>query len=430
MPKFFEGYADKLVVPKGSRDVLVFDTEVAGLGIRKFASGEASYILKYPVGGKVVNGVAVPSRTRRVTLEEVQRGRLAAVRKLAQEVKSRARVLGEDLLAEREAAAARAAIPKLGELVAPYLAARQEGGNDDGLRRLRATSMRMVRRYLEVLWKPLHKLRLDEITPKHVKEELKTIAGSSGLASADRARAALSVFFVWAIHQEYVGANPTLDIKDKSNSRRSRVLSEGELVYVWKACGDDTYGPIVKLLILTGQRREEIGGLQWPEIDGDQRWIELPEERCKNHRRHLIPLSEPALAILEAMPRKEGEHVFGRHGAGPFNGWALAKKSLDKRIAVARKQAGLEPMKPWVLHDLRRAFSTQLNNRGMADPHVVEAILNHVSGHKATVAGVYNHAAYIKQKREALEAWGAHVLKLVAGRGRKVEARGRTRELA
>src|SRR5262249_62404734 len=133
MPKFSEGYADKLVVPKRKRDVLVFDTEVAGLGIRKFASGEASYILKYPVAGKVVDGVTVPGRTRRVTLEEVTRGRLAKVRELAKEVKARARVLGEDLLAEREAAAARAAIPKLGELVAPYLAARQGDGNGDGL---------------------------------------------------------------------------------------------------------------------------------------------------------------------------------------------------------------------------------------------------------------------------------------------------------
>jgi integrase len=323
--------------------------------------------------------------------------------------------LGEDLLAERDAAAAKAAIPRLGDLIAPYLAARQDDGNGDGLRRLRASSMRMARSYLEVSWKPLHKLRLDEITPKHVRDELKHIASSSGLSSADRARGALSGFCVWAIHQEYVGANPTLDIKDKSKSRRSRVLSEGELVHIWQACGDDTYGSIVKLLILTGQRREEIGGLQWPEIDRDQRWIELAEERCKNHRRHLIPLSEPALTILEAMPRKEGEHVFGRRGAGPFNGW-VAKKSLDKRIAAARKQAGLKPMEPWVLHDLRRALSTRVNELGMADPHVVEAILNHVSGHKSSVAGIYNHAAYITQKREALERWAAHVLELVAGR--------------
>jgi integrase len=430
MPKFFEGYADRLMVPKGRRDILVFDTEVAGLGIRKFASGEASYILKYPVAGKVVNGVTVPGRTRRITLEEVHRGRLKAVRELAKEVKSRARLFGEDLIAVWAAAKAKEAIPKLGELIAPYLAARLEEGRDDRLRRLRASSMRMARSYLEVSWKPLHKFRLDEITAKQVRNELKNIASSSGLPSADRARAALSGLFVWAIHQEHVAANPTLDIKDKSKSRRSRKLSEAELVQIWQACGDDTYGHIVKLLILTGQRREEIGGLQWPEIDRDQRWIELPEERCKNHRRHLIPLSEPALAILEAMPRKEGEHVFGRHGAGPFNGW-VAKKFLDKRIAAARKQAGLKPMEPWVLHDLRRALSTRLNELGMADPHVVEAILNHVSG-QSSVAGIYNHASYITQKREALERWAVHVLELVTGRGKHQEVRpkGRARELA
>jgi hypothetical protein len=169
-------------------------------------------------------------------------------------VKSRARVLGEDLLAEREAAAAKAAAPKLGELIAPYLAARQKKDEDTGLRRLRASSMRMVRSYLEVSWQRLHKLRLDEITPKHVKDELENIASSSGGPSADRARAALSVFFVWAIHHEHIAASPTLDIKDKSKSRRKRKPSEAELVQIWQACGDDTYGPIVKLLILTGQR--------------------------------------------------------------------------------------------------------------------------------------------------------------------------------
>ena len=426
MPKFFEGYADKLVVPKGSRDVLVFDTEVAGLGIRKFASGEASYILKYPVGGKVVNGVAVPRRTRRVTLEEVTRGRLERVRDLAREVKARARVLGEDLIAEREAAAAKAATPMLVDLMPKYLKVRT--ARDDHMKQLRPSSMRMVRHYLEVTWRPLHKRPIDQITRAEIKAVLDDVARQTGKSMADGASTALSTLLGWCVYSGLLEQNATVGLKSyNGNARRKRVLKEAELVHIWKACGDEAYGSIVKLLILTGQRREEIGGLQWPEFDQDQRWIELPEERCKNHRRHLIPLSKPALAILEAMPRQEGEHVFGRHGAGPFNGWALAKKSLDKRIAIARKQAGLEPMEPWVLHDLRRAFSTQLNNRGMADRHVVEAILNHVLGQ---VEGVYNHATYIDQKRKALERWGAHVLELVAGRGKKVETRERARELA
>jgi integrase len=413
--QFYEGLADKLVVLEGARDVQVFDDKVHGFGLRKYKATKdedtgkwrsiATYFVKYNVG----------KQQRRYKLGTVVRGNLDQMRSLASIVLAKAR-LGTDLVAENRAKAAKDAVPKLSELVAPYLAARQEQDEECGLRRLRAASLKEVKRYLEVSWQPLHKLRLDEITPKHVKDTLRDIAAASGKPSADRARATLSTFFVWAVHHEHIAANPTLNIKDKARSRRMRKLSEQELLQIWQACGTDNYGAIVKLCLLTGSRREEIGGLQWPEIDMAQCWIELPEERCKNHRRHLIPLSEPALAIIEGMPRKEGDYVFGRHGAGGFVGWSKGKTQLDKRIAAARRQAGLKPMEPWVLHDLRRALSTRLNELGICEPHVVEAILNHVSGHRAGVAGTYNHAQYISQKREALDKWASRINGLISRR--------------
>jgi integrase len=432
MVKLRDGYAATMRVPAGKRDVLVFDDKVGGFGIRKFASGEASFILKYPVSGKVVNGVAIPGRTRRISLGPVtgKRGEVEEKRALAEEVKERARMFGEDLIAEREEANAKAAIPKLGDLVEPYLAARAHDDGESGLDRLRANSMREAVRYLQTTWKPLHKLRLDEITTKHVKDTLREIARTSGKPTADRARGALATFYVWAIAYDHAEANPTIGIADKSKSQRTRKLSEDELVQIWRACDDGPYGRIVRLLILTGQRREEVGGLLWAEIDPVQRWIELPEERCKNHRRHLIPLAPVAMAILEGAPRNDGDYVFGRHGATPYNGWAHGKLALDSRIAEARKKAGEWPMPPWVLHDLRRALATRLSELSMAEPHIVEAILNHVSGHKAGVAGVYNHAAYITQKRDALEKWGAHVAALVEEKGPKIRAKPRAKELA
>ena len=190
------------------------------------------------------------------------------------------------------------------------------------------------------------------------------------------------------------------------------MLTEAELREVWHACGDDDYGRIVKLLILTGQRKTEIGNLSWGEINEAQRQIELPGARTKNKRPHIVPLSKQALA---ALPQKgEGrEHVFGRRTQG-FSGWSKAKRELDGRIAAARKAAGAKtPMPPWTIHDLRRTFVTHILDRKLALPHVVEACVNHVSGHKAGVAGIYNRANYADEKRAAMEAWGKHVYAIV-----------------
>jgi integrase len=263
--------------------VLVFDTEVAGLGIRKFASGEASYILKYPVAGKVVDGVTVPGRTRRVTLEEVRRGRLAAVRKLTQEVKSRARVLGEDLLAEREAAA-KAATPTLGELVPKYLEVRAAGG--DRMKRLRPSSARMIKQYR---WGPAGRCTSGRSirTRAEIKAVLDEVTRQSGKSTTDGARTALSSLFGWCVYSGGLELNPVVGLKSyNGNARRTRVLSEEDLAAVWRATDDaSAYTRICRLLVLTACRRTEIGSLSWPEIALERRLIELPGERVKNSTR-------------------------------------------------------------------------------------------------------------------------------------------------
>jgi integrase len=177
-------------------------------------------------------------------------------------------------------------------------------------------------------------------------------------------------------------------------------LSLAELAAVWRACGDDAYGAIVRLLILTGQRREEIGGLRFEEIgDGI---IALPAGRAKNKRAHVIPLSAPAHTILAARPPRS-EFVFGK----VFTSWSRGKYLLDTALDTK--------LVPWTLHDLRRSVATGMAELGVA-PHIVEAVLNHVSGHKAGVAGIYNRATYEKEKRAALATWADHVLAAVEGR--------------
>jgi integrase len=395
--KLVEGFVSRLRVPAGARDVQVFDDALPGFGVRKFTSGRASYFVKFNVG----------SQQRRLTLGAVVPGNLAEMRRKASAVLAKAR-LGQDTVAEKRAAAAKRVV-RLGTLVNTYLDERQP--------RLRPRYHAEIKRQLERDWKPLHSAGIDGVTRQMVIEVIDDIAKGQGAVAADRARIALSGFYGWAIERGYCETSPTLNISPRAqNGARERVLSEQELVPIWRACGDDDYGCIVRLLMLTGQRRLEIGDLAWSEINREKCQMELPSERTKNKRPHLVPLSEQALAILVSIDQREGRDlVFGR-AAGGFSGWSKAKAELDARIAAARKKAGIKKlMPPWVLHDLRRSFVTHINENKFAPPHVVEAIVNHVSGHLAGVAGTYNKALYLDERRQALETWGSHVARLVGG---------------
>ena len=233
--------------------------------------------------------------------------------------------------------------------------------------------------------------------------------------AADRARTALSAFFSWTIEKGYIdSANPASDIKRRAtNGSRARVLTEAELAEIWSAAGEGDYAAIVRLAILTGQRKTELGDLTWAEIDREKAQITLPVERVKNRREHIIPVSAEALQIIESVPPRLGRDLLFGDGDRGFSGWSSAKKALDKRINAARVKANKPPMQSWVLHDIRRSVVTHLAEGGFAQPHVIEAILNHQSGHKGGIAGVYNRSVYAAEKRTALAAWGRHVAALV-----------------
>ena len=397
MPKFIEGFADKLIVPAGARDVQVFDDELPGFGIRKFARGHASYFVKFNIG----------HQQRRKTLGKVVRGNLKAMRSEASTVLAKAR-LGTDVVAQARTAAAKSTAT-LGDVVPRYLSARAG--------ELRASSHTEVTRYLTKAWQPLHAHAIDAITRQNVVVVVDDLARDSGKVAADRARIALSGFFSWAIDRGYLDNNPTVNVRARAqNKPRDRVLTESELVEVWNACLDDDHGRIVRLLILTGQRRAEMGDLGWSEIRLEKRQIELPERRTKNGRAHVVPLSHEALTILEGIAATDGRDLVFGLGAGGFSGWSKAKSELNERIAKARRQGGVKKAMPgWTIHDLRRSFVTHVSEHGFAPPHVVEAIVNHISGAKAGVAGVYNRAAYLTEKRQALELWSTHVVALVTG---------------
>jgi integrase len=166
---------------------------------------------------------------------------------------------------------------------------------------------------------------------------------------------------------------------------------------LWRGLGDDRFSEIVRLLLLTGQRRNEIGHLQWSEIDLSRKLIVLPPERVKNGRQHEIPLSRQALTVVERLPRRNSSPFLFSDKQG-FNDWDGAKQQLDKRVGIA----------PFTLHDLRRTCATGMAELGV-QPHIIEAVLNHVSGHKAGVAGIYNRARYEADMRQALQLWADHL---------------------
>src|SRR5262249_36496779 len=157
---------------------------------------------------------------------------------------------------------------------------------------------------------------------------------------------------------------------------------------------------IVRLLMLTGQRRKEIGALQWSEVSDGA--ITLPAERTKNDLAHEVPLSAQAQDILASVHRIIGrDAVFGRTDG--FSAWSIPKRELDEASGV----------KDWVLHDLRRTCATRMADLGV-QPHIIEAVLNHISGHKRGVAGVYNRSTYSSEKRDALNRWAGHIRLILA----------------
>lgn len=282
------------------------------------------------------------------------------------------------------------------------------------------------KRHLNRDWQPFHGRPLHKITRRDVAARVQVIAEQHGPIAANRSRATLRAFYVWAMTQGLTEANPTIGTAPAAPERtRDRVLSGEEIVAVWSSAGEGDFGCIVRLLLLTGQRREEVAALRWSELNLDKALWSLPGTRTKNGLAHDVPLSTQAVELLRSVPRRAGRDLLFGAGDGPFSGWARSKERVEARMLAARRQAAadpaqVEPPPRWTLHDLRRTVVTGMNELGI-QPHVVEAVVNHISGHaRAGVAGIYNRATYATEKRMALQAWADHLDELLGGGKRKV----------
>jgi integrase len=382
---------ERLALPAGVNDRIVFDAALPGFGLRLRDGGKRTWVVQYRVGTK----------QRRVTLGTVETLNADEARKRAKSALSTVH-LGHDPQLEKAEARAQSAVT-LGSIVERYLKER-------AAKRLKPKTLTEVTRSLREHWKPLHAIPLTKVMRIDIAGQLGRITKERGPIAANRSRSYLSTLYAWAIAEGLADANPVVGTnKAAEEISRDRVLSDEDLRLVWSYAGEGDYGAIIRLLILTGQRREEVGAMRWSELDFDKRLWRIEAERTKNGLPHEVPLSNEAIELLAAHGQREGRDLVFGSREGPFQGWGNAKIALDGRIrATLGEKSGL---KPWRLHDLRRTVATRMIELGVL-PHVVEAVLNHISGHKAGVAGIYNRAIYAPEKRAALQKWAEHVAAL------------------
>jgi integrase len=370
---------------KSKAEHIVFDETMPGFGLRIRVGDKKqhrTFIAQYKIG----------SKHRRITLGNVAKVTL-------EDAKQRAKIIfgkvadGKDP-ANEKAEARQVASHTLAAKIADYLEAKAAS--------MKPRSCAETKRHLEYHWKPLHGLALGSIGRANVAAQVSAIAKDSGPVAANRSRASLSAFFRWAIGEGLCDHNPVAGTnKQEESGPRERSLSDAEAAAVWLAAPDNDYGRIVQLILLTGCRRDEIGSLQWPEVDLKEKTITLPGERTKNKQPHTVPLSDSAVAIVKQIPRRATRDLVFGVGKGGYSGWSKSKAELDKAAKLKE---------PWTLHDLRRTVRTGLGKLGV-QPHIAEAVLNHLP---PKLIRTYDRNTYAAEKRDALDKWATHLKTVIA----------------
>lgn len=251
---------------------------------------------------------------------------------------------------------------------------------------------------------------IKDITRRDVIDLLDGLVEGGRPVAANRVLQAIRKMFNWAMERDILASSPCDGVKPPTPEQsRERVLTDPELRDIWLAADElgGPYAALVKLLMLTGQRRDEVARMTWSEVDLDARLWTLPKERSKNGQPHDVPLSEAAIAILKLLPRMGDTFVLTTNGKSAASNYSLNRRRLDALLPAG--------MPRWWLHDLRRTAASNMARLGINLP-VIEKVLNHTSGSFAGVVGVYQRHDFGDEKRHALERWGAHVADLVSGR--------------
>jgi integrase len=266
------------------------------------------------------------------------------------------------------------------------------------------------------------KRRIGEIKRREIIDLVDGIADDAPVM-ANRTLAAIRRFFNWCVEKDRVQFSPCAGVKQREENHRTRVLDDDEIRLFWRACDKlkFPYGPAAKMLLLTGARRSEVGGVTLEEIK-EGVWT-IPGARTKNGNAHAVPLSRAALAVLQDAPSIKGARglVFTLNGRAPFTSWHLIRGQIHE---LMEKDAGAK-IEPWRLHDLRRTMASGMAKLGIQLP-VIERCLNHVSGSFAGIVGVYQQHKFESEMRAAFEMWADHVERVATGkRADVIHMRGR-----
>lgn len=372
--QFTEARVKAYSPPDGKLNYSLWDENLPGFGFRVQAGGNKVYYAKYRIGDK----------QRMLKIGAVNKISFAAATKQAKTIFES---VSQGIDPANTKAKAIASLSKtFGSSIDGFLEQLKIDKNSEG-------HVKRSEAYLKRSFHRLHTISLSEVDRMTVAREFNVIA-KRGPIAANRARATLSAFFNWAITTGICHANPVdKSIKNKEQSRK-RALTPAELKLLWSTLEDDGYGLTVQLLALTGQRLNEIAGLEWSEINWEEKQADLPARRIKGRRDHIVPLSPPALAILKAIKR-EGKCVFAKR-----NNWQHDKDKLDKKLNIPH----------WTMHDLRRTAKTNMAKFCKVQPHVSEAVLGHkVRGLEET----YNVYDYLDEKRDALNKYAAWIMATV-----------------
>ena len=379
--------------PPASGQIEISDSVVPGLRVRVGVSGGRTFIVRKRIGGKVKN----------ITLGRYStRFGLADARKKARTILSDIEA-GGDPSATPTARKREATGKTVRTLWPDYRAAKAD-----------RRSIKEVERIFNRHILPHFGDRIaDTITRAEITRFIDDIARTSPVMGRN-VLAHLSSFYGWALPRlDSLPGNPCRDAgRPPAPKSRDRVLSDTELGMLWNVLDDEAapFGPAIKLLILTGQRRSEVFEADRSEINAEAKLWTIPRHRAKNGVAHLVPLSEEALTIIESLTaRDDSDKLFPARGNGE-NGPSGFSKTIA-RVRSALENKADRPIARWTLHDLRRTLATGLQRLGVR-LEVTEAVLNHISGSRAGIVGVYQRHDYFTEKREALDAWAKEVIRL------------------
>ena len=377
---------DALPTPKS--DTVYWDAGFPGFGVKVTPKGRKVFIVLYRTAG-------AGSKLRKYTVGPYGHVTLHQARVAAQKVFA-AKLEGRDLAAEKRESKRRVVADRVEDLlenfIAQYLIRNRSAGE----------IARLLRREVGMAWngKSIH-----EISKRDVVEVISAIEQRGAPIAANKALKSIKTFLRWCVGRAVIDQSPAEGVPLPAKEvARDRVLDDPELAQVILAARKmgGPYGGMVELLALTGQRRGEVAGLTWQELNLEQRVWTIPKSRTKNAKAHVVHLSEQSMAALRRADQV-GPFVFSLLGTKPFQEFSSAKSLLDQ----------LSGVRGWRLHDLRRTSVSGMARLGVA-PHVADKILNHQSGTISGVAAVYQRHEFLAERRTALDLWGAHIGQLLA----------------